>query len=60
MDTANNNNLATIALPYWELWGTPVAVMLLVNLLRLPHAWTALIFVLLTFGPEKCPGKYRN
>ncbi len=37
------NDLATRALPFWALWGAPVAIMLSMNFLRLPVAWTTVI-----------------
>ena len=44
MDTARaNNDLATKALPFWALWGAPLAIMLSLNFLRLPLAWTTVI-----------------
>lgn len=38
-----DNDLATEALPFWVLWGTPIGVMLSLNFLRLPLAWTSVI-----------------
>ena len=38
-----DNDLATQALPFSALWGAPIAVMLSLNFLRLPLAWTTII-----------------
>lgn len=38
-----NNDLATRPLPFWMLWGAPMATMLSLNFLRLPLVWTTLI-----------------
>ena len=41
--TKADHDLATRTLPCWALWGAPIAVMLSLNFLRLPLAWTTII-----------------
>jgi len=44
VDKANaDNDLATKALPFWGLWGAPIAIMLSLNVLRLPVGWATII-----------------
>ena len=38
-----DNDLATKALPFWALWGAPIAIMLSLNFLRPPVEWTTII-----------------
>lgn len=38
-DVESNNDLAASPLPFWLLWGAPIAIMLSMNFVRLPAAW---------------------
>ena len=38
-DGESNNDLAERPLPFWLLWGAPIAVMLSLNFIRLPAEW---------------------
>lgn len=38
-----DNDLATRPLPFWGLWGAPIAIMLSLNFVRLPLEWATLI-----------------
>ena len=37
------NDLATKALPFWALWGAPIAIMLSLNFLRPPVEWATIV-----------------
>lgn len=39
-------DLATKTLPFGALWGAPIAIMLSLNFLRLPLAWTTIILTI--------------
>lgn len=43
MNRADNNDLANRALPFWGLWGMPIAIMLSLNVLRPPIEWTTIV-----------------
>ncbi len=38
-----NNDLATQPLPFWLLWGSPIALMLSMNFIGLPVEWVTVI-----------------
>ena len=37
------NDLATMAVPFWALWGAPIAIIFSLNFLRPPIEWTTII-----------------
>ena len=39
-DVRSNNDLAAKPLPFWLLWGAPIALMLSLNIIRLPAEWS--------------------
>lgn len=39
----SDRDLSTRALPFWLLWGGPIALMLSMNFIRLPGAWTTVV-----------------
>ena len=39
-DNESNNDLAVRPLPFWLLWGAPLAIMLSLNFIRPPAEWT--------------------
>jgi hypothetical protein len=38
-DVESNNDLAARVLPFWLLWGAPIAIMMSLNLIRPPAEW---------------------
>ena len=38
-DVDSNNDFVTKPLPFWLLWGAPIAIMLLLNFIRPPAEW---------------------
>ena len=42
-DGKGKSDLATKPLPFWTLWGAPIAIMLSMNFLRPPVEWATII-----------------